>query len=120
MTVLISSHILDELSRLATHYGFVNNGNLIKEITAEELEKACRKCVYLEVTNTKSLVSVLDMENMEYDILSGQSARVFGSINISKLVRALDKLDCELISIREQDESLENYFINLVGGDHNV
>ena len=44
ITVLISSHILDELSRLATYYGFINNGHIIKEMSAEELEAACRKC----------------------------------------------------------------------------
>ena len=40
ITVLISSHILDELSRLATHYGFIDKGTIVKEITAEELENA--------------------------------------------------------------------------------
>ena len=42
ITVLISSHILDELSRLATHYGFIDNGRMVKEISAEELEESCR------------------------------------------------------------------------------
>jgi len=44
ITVLISSHILDELSRLATHYGFIDRGHMVKEISAEELESECRKC----------------------------------------------------------------------------
>lgn len=44
ITVLLSSHILDELSRLATHYGFVDSGRMVREISAEELEAACRKC----------------------------------------------------------------------------
>lgn len=52
ITVLISSHILDELSKLATHYGFIDNGRMIKEMSAEELETACRKCVRMEVSDT--------------------------------------------------------------------
>ena len=52
ITVLISSHILDELSRLATHYGIIDNGRMVKELSAEELDAACRKCVRMEVSDT--------------------------------------------------------------------
>lgn len=45
ITVLISSHILDELARLATHYGFIDGGRMVKEMSAEELEAHCRKCI---------------------------------------------------------------------------
>lgn len=55
ITVLISSHILDELSKLATHYGFIDGGRLVKEMSAKELEAACRKCVRMEVSDTKAL-----------------------------------------------------------------
>lgn len=119
ITVLISSHILDELSRLATHYGFINEGCLVKEISANELENACRKCTRIEVTNTNVLARVLDANNIEYEILSDRAANIYGRINLSKLVIALAKENCEVISSHEQDESLENYFINLVGGKHN-
>lgn len=119
ITVLISSHILDELSRLATHYGFINEGRLVKEISADELENACKKCTRIEVTNTNALVRVLDANNIEYEILSDRAANIYGRINLSKLVIALAKENCEVISSHEQDESLENYFINLVGGKHN-
>lgn len=119
ITVLISSHILDELSRLATHYGFINEGRLVKEISANELENACRKCTRIEVTNTNVLVRVLEENNIQYEILSDRVANVYGRINLSKLVIALAKENCDIISSHEQDESLENYFINLVGGNHN-
>ncbi len=119
ITVLISSHILDELSRLATHYGFIDKGHLVKEISASELEEACRKCIKVEVTDTKALVRVLDAEGLEYEIFSDSIANIYGKVNLSKLVLALAKENCELISAHEQDESLENYFINLVGGEHN-
>ena len=60
ITVLISSHILDELSRLATHYGFIHKGRMVKELTAKELELSCRKCVRVEVTNIQALSRILD------------------------------------------------------------
>lgn len=119
ITVLISSHILDELSRLATHYGFIDKGHLVKEISAAELEAACRKCIKVEVTDTKALVRVLDAEGLEYEVISDNIANIYEKVNLSQLVLALAKEECELISSHEQDESLENYFINLVGGEHN-
>ena len=116
ITVLISSHILDELSRLATHYGFIDSGRMLKEISAEELEAACRKCMRLTVTDAKALVRVLDGMGVEYKVLSDTQADVYARLNVSQLTLALAKENCEVLSIEERDESLESYFVNLVGG----
>lgn len=117
ITVLISSHILDELSRLATHYGFIDSGRMVKEISAEELEAACRKCVRLEVSDSRILAHVLDELRMEYTVLSGTQADIFAKINITELTLALAKQNCNVLSIQEKDESLESYYINLIGGE---
>ncbi len=116
ITVLISSHILDELSRLATHYGFIDGGRMVKEISAQELEAACRKCLRVEVTDTRVLARVLDGMGLEYKILTEGKADIFAQPVISQLSAALDKEGCQLLSAQERDESLESYFINLVGG----
>ena len=116
ISVLISSHILDELSRLATHYGFVDSGRMVKEISAEELDAVCRKCVRLVVSDVKPLARVLDSMGIEYNILSPTQADVFAKVNLSGLVNALTKESCELIAAQERDESLESYYVNLVGG----
>lgn len=119
ITVLISSHILSELSKLATYYGFIDGGRIVKEMSAEELEAACRKCVRMEVSDTKVLARVLDEMKMEYKILSNTTADVFAKLNVSKLVLALAKDNCEVMSMQEHDESLESYYIGLVGGGKN-
>lgn len=116
ITVLISSHILDELSRLATHYGFIDKGQIIKEMSAEELEAACRKCVRMTVTDTKALAIVLDDMNIEYKILDDTTADVYAKLNFSQLAAALAKENCEVITMEEHDESLESFYISLVGG----
>lgn len=116
ITVLISSHILDELSRLATHYGFIDKGHLVKEITAKELEDSCRKCIRVEVTDTPALSRVLDQMNVEYHILSDNMADIFAKINITPFVLSLSEENCEVLSMTERDESLESYYVNLVGG----
>ena len=116
ITVLISSHNLDELSRIATHYGFIVNGAMAKEITAEELDKACRKCAVLTVTDTGVLARALDLLGLEYVILSGSTANVYGEIPISELTLELAKDQCRILSLHEKDETLESYYINLTGG----
>jgi len=117
ITVLISSHILDELSKLATYYGFIDSGRMVKELSAKELEENCRKCVRLKVSDVKALSRVLDGMGAEYQIRSDHVADVFAQMNISQLSRALDGEGCELLNVQERDESLESYFVNLVGGE---
>lgn len=116
ITVLISSHILDELFKLATHFGFIDNGQIIKEITSKDLEKSCRKSVLIQVSDTKILATTLDKMDIEYKINSDIEAYIFAKINVTKLTLALAKENCEVISMIEKDESLESYYINLVGG----
>ncbi len=120
ITVLISSHILDELSRLATHYGIIDQGRMVKELSAEELEAACRKCVRMEVTDTKALTRVLDSMKLDYKILSDTTADVYAKLNVTQLTVALAKEGCEVLSMQEKDESLESYFLSLVGGGENA
>ncbi len=119
ITVLISSHILDELSKLATHYGFIDQGHIVKEITAKELEAACRKCIQIEVSNTKVLAYVLDEWKLEYTILSDVKADIFGEIDVTELAMKLAERNCKIKSMQEKDESLEGYYIRLVGGGSN-
>lgn len=116
ITVLISSHNLDELSRLATDYGFIDHGQMVKEISAGELEAACRKCARLTVSNVKALTRVLDGMELDYSIVSESEADVFGEVNVTTLTLALFRENCEVRSMRERDESLESYYISLIGG----
>ncbi len=118
ITLLISSHILDELSKLATHFGFIDNGRIVKEISAEQLEMMSRQCLRLEVNNIQSLVRVLDTMKLNYKLINENTAEIYGKPSITPLIQELADQHCEVKSIQEQDESLESYFINLVGGTH--
>ena len=117
ITVLISSHILDELSRLATHYGFIDGGRMVREMSAEELETHCRKCVRIEVSDTGLLARVLDGMKAEYRITDDTHADIYAEIPVTELVLALTKVNCKVNKLTEQDESLESFYMNLVGGE---
>ena len=118
-TVLISSHILSELSLLATHYGFVNRGKIVKEISAEELEKQARKCMIAEVSDTQVLALVLEELGAEFEMISDKKAKIFEKLSVTLLSEKLAAKGCELIGLTEADESLESYFLDLVGGGRN-
>lgn len=115
ITILISSHILDELARLATNYGFIDGGHLLKEMSAEELEKHCRKCIRAEVSSTKTLACVLDEMKLEYHIVNEHTADIFAELSITKLVETLAGSNCEIYSLKDCEESLESFYMNLVG-----
>lgn len=118
ITILISSHILGELSKLATCYGFIEKGKLLKEISAADLEEACRKSVRIEVSSAEKLPLILErgLGICDFKILSPTEAEIYESVKIGELALALHAGGVELLRVREKDEDLEGYFLNLVGG----
>lgn len=116
VTVLISSHILDELSRLATHYGILDSGRMVLELSAAELESKFRSCIRMEVSDSAALARVLDSMHIEYKILTATTANVFAKTSVTRLAAALEQEGCEILSMSEKDESLESFFLSLVGG----
>ncbi|MDQ0362041.1 ATP-binding cassette domain-containing protein [Breznakia pachnodae] len=117
ITILISSHILNELSKLATHYGFIDQGHIVKEISADELHTLYKKCIHVEVNDTKLLTRVLDEMNVEYKIYSDTHADIYTEIKVTQFVLALKKVNCEVISMQERSENLESFYMSLIDGD---
>lgn len=116
ITFLISSHILDELAKLATHYGFIDNGRMVREISARELESLCRKRTRLTVSDTTPLPAVLDRLGLAYEVRSGNTADVYGELSVTELTLALHQAGCEIKNIHEMNETLESYYMDLMGG----
>ena len=118
ITILISSHILDELAKLATYYGFIDNGRIIKEMSATELEKSCRKNIRMKVESTKILSEIMKKRNIEYKIIDDHVADVFSDLKFSEIADDFIKAGCDIISMEEHEESLEAFFLSLVGGQN--
>lgn len=89
---------------------------MVKEISARDLEAACRKCVQIKVSDIQALSRVLDNMGLEYRILSESQADIYSEINVTRLSLALVQENCEILSLHEHDESLESYYMNLLGG----
>lgn len=119
ITILISSHYLDELSKIATHYGFLDNGTIIQEITSEELMKKMEHKLILKVSNEKEFVKYFEENKISYEVVDNKTINVYGKYNLSKFINELSKKNLIADEIHEIDESLENYYMNLIGGGNN-
>ena len=119
ITFLISSHYLDELSKIATCYGIIDKGRIIKEIDKDELEQNFKIRTQINVTNLKECVKYLEEENLHYKVISNDKIDIYEKVNVSELVIALSKRNCIVNDFQEKGESLENYYLNLIGGANN-
>ena len=119
MTILISSHILSELSELATTYGIISNGKLIEEITAKQLSEKCRQYIDLKVDDTARAVILLERELgiSDYEVLEDSNIKVFSNLdNVGEVNSLLSRSGIIVESISVKGENLEAYFMNKVGG----
>ncbi|MDF2557376.1 MAG: bacitracin transporter, ATP-binding protein [Bacillales bacterium] len=119
IAILISSHILTEMYLLATHYGFIENGKLIKQLSAEELGLECRQYVKLKTTNTEETVRVLqeklNLTNVE--TLSDDEIRIYELTEKPELISlALMGSGIGIRNLNVVTQDLEAYFIGLTGG----
>jgi len=117
-TIVISSHILDELSRLATHFAFIDKGRIIEEISSEELHSRIRKCTRFDTEDIKEMCLLLDDEGLEYELSkTSMSVKVFDLKDISGLTLKAAQRGIGISWIQSSDETLESYFINLIGSE---
>ena len=120
MTICISSHILEELSKLATDYGIIHNGCLVQELTREELMKKCSERIELTLDNPKQAIPVLDdMGFSSYQVIDKEHIYIFERLGESaRLNMELAKAGIPVKGISITSEELENYFLRLTGGDN--
>lgn len=118
-TILISSHILGELSQIATRYGFIRDGKLVECIAADVLEKKCRATLRMEVDDSAKAAAVLRerLSLKQVRILDGSKLDVSELIDRPELaVKSLVEAGVMVSQVYRAGESLENYFVNLIGG----
>lgn len=108
------------MSKIATHYGFLNNGQILKEITSKELRQNSKKKIQIKVTNINECVKLFEKNNISYEVISSEQINIYNNINISNLAIALSKRNCSIKEIQEKEETLESYYMNLLGGEKNV
>jgi ABC-2 type transport system ATP-binding protein len=114
-TVLISSHILGELEKIATHYGIIRGGKMIVEMTAEELENTCPTFVAIQTKDMKNAQEIL---NKKYSKVlfdeQKEYLRVYDAQNPEEVVKYLYDNNIIVNELRTDKIGLEEYYINLM------
>ena len=118
MTVIVSSHILEELEKVADSFGIINDGKLMDEFTSEELEKRCSKYTLLRTGNAEKSKKVLaDRGIAEYEILEHGDFKINEAIDdTSKLIEGLVKEGIAVYELATIQGTLEQYYLERTGG----
>lgn len=122
ITLIISSHILEELSKIATHYGIIHDGVLIQELTREELLERCSERIELKTDDTRGACTVLDeMGITRYKVVDPDTIHIFERLNDSgEITFSLAQHRIKTLGITVKNEELEDYYLNLTGGAVNA
>ncbi|MDE6414336.1 MAG: ATP-binding cassette domain-containing protein [Anaeroplasmataceae bacterium] len=117
-TVVISSHILGELEKIATHYGIVRGGKMIAEMTAEELNASCPTYVALKTKDLENTKTLLERKYSRVEIDENEYIRIYDTVQAEEVVESLYKEHKIVITeIKTNKISLEEYYIDLMKED---
>ena len=118
-TILISSHILTELSSVATCYGFLEQGQLLEEITAQTLHDKCRTCLRLSVDDAPRAAMLLQtrLGTDNFQVLPGSVIELYDCLDRPQEVSGtLASGGVAILGMEQKSADLEAYFLNLIGG----
>jgi len=115
-TILISSHILGELSQLCTDYLFIKDGRIIKEITWEELKNSCTGDVYVHTDDDEKAMVILEEKYTEnsIEVIDGRVVITGGIDIISDISKTLCSKGLTILHLSNQEQDLEKYYLSLI------
>ena len=117
ITILISSHILEELAKIATDYAIINNGVIVEESTNAELKEKCRDKIVIKTEDTSKILPILDSNNFhDYQVIDNKTIYIFERLSdISVLNMEIAKAGIMIDSIGVESSDLEEYFLKVTG-----
>lgn len=118
ITILISSHILSELSLLASHYGIIHRGRLLEQLTAQELHGKCQQYVFIKVDDPNKATAVIQNElgTADFEVMPDGAIKLYSRIEQpSRISSALFSAGLEIEQFMPMGEDLESYFTKRIG-----
>ena len=114
ITFLISSHILSELSLVATKYGIISHGSMLKEITKEELNESIKPEVIIEVDN---IDKAYDLLYPNYEVSkTNKGVKIVGNVELNSIFKMLQDNDIGILGMYKNGGDIEKYYLSLIGG----
>jgi len=114
VTVFISSHILSELSMIATRYGIISHGKMVKEFDASELEKLGQKTTTIKTSDDAKAFEVIKGLFGDNCILKENSIEIYGEFNLNEIIKNLATINVEIEDITKHNESLEDVYLKQI------
>ena len=117
VTFLISSHLLDELGKIATRYGIINNGQLVEEVSAEKLQERCKTCLIIETNDMAKTKEVLTKASLlDNYIEKGEKLFIYSRLEEPfKFNELLVKAGIQVNQLSFSNNGFEDYFIERLG-----
>ena len=116
ITFLISSHILTELSLIATKYGIISKGKLLKEITAEQLQKECAKTLSITADDPQKLAEVVKNTVKNPCEYTPGGIKIIGDVDLNGLLSEILAANIQILNINCSQTSFEEYYLSMIGG----
>ena len=113
-SILISSHVLGELEKIATHYGIIKGGRMIAEMTADELEASCRTYIALTAKDRARAKTLLAIKYLRVEEDEAGYLRVYDEVKTEEVVKYLYKNGVTVTEIKTDKIGLEEYYIDLM------
>lgn len=121
VTVLISSHLLSELSELCTDFSIISHGNLIENLSREELLIKCRNHIALRTNDINKTAAVLEdkLSIHDYKVMHGEEIQIFEHLgDIHRISKTLTDHGLVITKLNEEGQNLEDYYLEKAGGRH--
>ena len=120
ITVVISSHVLEQLGRMATRYGVIREGRMVRELTSEEVDQECSDYLQLAAADPTRSLAVLQerFPAVRFQAMPDGSIRIFGAVDAGAIGQVLNDAGIAVQGLYAHRRDLEEFFVGLMGADY--
>lgn len=122
MTVVISSHVLEQLGRMATRYGVIRRGSMVRELTASEVEQECTDCLVLKTTDPNKALALLQerFANVPCKMAEDGTVLIYGALDTGTVGSSMAEAGLTIQELYVHKSDLEEYFVRMMGDESHV
>ena len=120
ITVVISSHVLEQLGKMATRYGVIREGHMVRELTAADVDQECSDFLQVEAANPTLALAVLQerFPNLRFQSMPDASIRVFGAADAGAVGATLNEQSIAVQGLYAHKRDLEEFFVEMMGAEY--
>lgn len=120
ITVIISSHVLEQLGKMATRYGVIREGHMVRELTAADVDQECSDFLQVEAANPTLALAVLQerFPNLRFQSMPDASIRVFGAADAGAVGATLNEQGIAVQGLYAHKRDLEEFFVEMMGAEY--